>query len=170
MGFLMIYQILGWPRSRTAWLANYLTYNDSMCFHEGTAMLEQKRIRTVNEYRKLFASFLEHYKHVGDANTFSLLKQKYVLPEARIVVIERNIEDVEKAIADLGFYAKIPEVIEYPYNDCLHIKYEDIDKRLGDIWEFCLPGVKRNMPRELLLRRLNVQVTNPYQYLDIKGV
>lgn len=169
-GFLMVYQILGWPRSRTAWLANFLTWDNSFCFHEGVGDFKNKRMLSVMQYRKLFSKFLQHFKHVGDSNTYSLMHQKFVLPEAKVVIIERSAEEVEKAVAKLGIAVKIPEVIEYPYNECLRIQYDDIDERLGEIWEFCMPGVKRNLPREHLLKKLNIQVTDPYAYMNFKGV
>jgi hypothetical protein len=164
----MIYQILGWPRSRTAWLANFLTYGPSFCFHEGVLLKHQKRVRTVLDYRKLFSLYKTKYKYVGDANTLALLKQKYVIPGARVVIIERDKKEVESSVYGLGHIIEIPDLIEYPYNDNIIIKYEEIDDNLKEIWKFCLPGLQYNIEREYLLKNLNVQVQNINEYLDIK--
>lgn len=166
----MIYQILGWPRSRTAWLANFLTYGNSFCFHEGIASIKQGRLRTVDEYRKLLKLYERRFKFVGDANTFALLRQKYVIPGAKVVIIERDRKEIENSCYAMGYYINLPEVIEYPYNENLIVKYEDIDSRLEEIWNFCLPGEHYLKPRELLLKNLRVEVTNINSYLNLKGV
>lgn len=164
----MIYQILGWPRSRTAWLANFLTYGQSFCFHEAILLRTEKRIRTVQEYRSLFKLYTRKYKYVGDSNTVAILRQKYVIPGARVVIIERDKSEVESSIYGLGYTVEIPDLIEYPYNDNIIIKYEEINDNLKEIWKFCLPGVSFNSERAYLLKHLNVQVQNVNEYLNIK--
>ena len=163
----MFYQILGWPRSRTAWLANYLTYGNSFCFHEGIALKAQKRLRTTQEYRELFNLYAGKYQYVGDANTLALSRQKYIIPKARVVVIERNKKEVEESTYQIGYLVDIPEIVEYPYNELLRIKYDEINDNLLDIWRFCLPGVPYCKEREYLLKDLNIQVNNVADYSDI---
>ena len=164
----MIYQILGWPRSRTAWLANFLTYGHSFCFHEAVAMKSKKRLRTVQEYRKLFKLYLKKYKYIGDSNTVALLYQKYVIPSAKIVIIERDKQEIVESVYGLGYHVEIPKVIEYPYNEQLIIKYDEIDDNLKDIWRFCIPDIQYSKEREVLLKNLNVQVQNVEDYLNYK--
>jgi len=164
----MIYQILGWPRSRTAWLANFLTYGSSFCFHEGVLMRNQNRIRTVQEYRKLFTLYKTKYKYVGDSNTLALSKQKYVIPGARVVVIERDTKEVESAVYGLGYVVDIPEIIEYPYNENLIIKYNEINDNLKELWHFCLPNIPFNNERAYMLKNLNIQVQDVNEFLNIK--
>lgn len=166
----MVYQILGYPRSRTAWLAAFLTTENSFCFHEGVGNLKERRLRTIPEYRKLIKLYSEHYEHVGDANTVALLRQKYIIPGAKIVIIERDKSDVEGSLYALGFYADIPEVIEYPYNEYITVKFEEIDNKLDEIWDFCLPGIKYQSARAKLFKQMNIQVKNPYDYVNFKGV
>lgn len=164
----MIYQILGWPRSRTAWLSNFLTYGNSFCFHEGIALIAQNRLRTVEEYKNLFELYQRAYKHVGDANTLALLRQKYVIPGARIVVIEK--ENPEKDIQKLGYNVSIPKDIEYSYNELLIIKFDEINDNLKDIWDFCLPGEPYSRNREYLVKNLRIETLDVEKYLKIKDV
>lgn len=163
----MIYQILGWPRSRTAWLSNFLTYGNSFCFHEGILNKQKKQLRTVQEYRNLFKLYKSKYKYVGDSNTLALSKQKYVMPGARVVIIERDKHEVEAASYGLGYIIDIPEVIEYPYNDNIVIKYDEINDNLKEIWMFCLPSIPFNSERAYLLKQLNVQVQDVNEYMPI---
>lgn len=162
----MIYQILGWPRSRTAWLSNFLTYDKSFCFHEGIALRKQKRLRTIPEYRNLFKLYARKYDFIGDSNTVALLRQKYVIPGARVVVIEREKNDIINSVYGLGYYIEIPDVVEYPYNEQLVIKYEELNDNLKEIWQFCLPGVHYPTEREFLLKEMNIQVNNVEDYLN----
>jgi len=162
----MIYQILGWPRSRTAWLANFLSYGEhSYCFHEGIARVDQKRLRTVSEYYALLRLYSKKYKYVGDANTVALAKQKYIIPGARIVVIERDIDEVLKSLERKGLWADIPDLIEYPYNDYITIPFDKINQNLEKIWTFCLPTIPYPKERAVTLVRLNVQVNKIEEYL-----
>lgn len=164
----MIYQILGWPRSRTAWLANFLTYDKSFCFHEGIALRKQKRLRTVQEYHTLFKLYAQKYKFIGDSNTVALLRQKYVIPGARVVIIERNKKDIIDSVYGLGYYIDIPDIIEYPYNEHILIKYEELNDNLKEIWKFCLPKVSYSPERELMLKDMNIQVNDVKDYLNYK--
>lgn len=47
----MDYFIVGLPRSRTAWLANFMTYDCSFCFHEG--LVEAGSVEGLMDLKKL---------------------------------------------------------------------------------------------------------------------
>lgn len=162
----MIYQIIAWPRSRTAWLSNFLTYGPSFCFHEAIYLKGYHRLRTKEEYTNLFNLYAKKYQYLGDANTIGLMTQKYTFKHARVVVIERDLADVEKSLINLG-YSNIhfPKVVEYPYNETLVVKFEEIDNRLEEIWNFCLPGLKFPQERAVQQCALNIQVNNINDYL-----
>ena len=99
--------ITGLPRSGTAWIANYLTYGNSFCFHEGLADYD-----SIHD----FAAMLDQTEAecVGDSDTvitgiLPWLYEKY--PDARYVFIQRNRYDVEQSLITNGFSThKIPEI------------------------------------------------------------
>lgn len=164
----MIYQILGWPRSRTAWLSNFLTYDKSFCVHEGMANRSTKTIRTVREYRGLMKQLEKKFPYAGDSNTYALLHQKYVIPGARVVIIERDRNEVESTVWSMGYHVNIPEIVEYPYNEQIIIPYHEINDNLKEIWDFCVPGSPYSKLRKLLLKDMNIQVNRVEDYLNYK--
>lgn len=90
--------ITGLPRSRTAWLANFLTFGASFCYHEGLL-----GCRSLDDlYRKMDAL---KRPVCGDADTallhfVSRLREEN--PEAEIVLIVRSLVDVTLSHARLG--------------------------------------------------------------------
>lgn len=159
----MIYQILGWPRSRTAWLSNYFTVNKSICFHEGVWDFSKRKLLTPEEYFNNIKIFEGMYKYVGDANTVALNNQQYIVPDAKIVIIERDPKEITKSVkAFLGHDYTPPEIYEYPYNEFIKIKFEDIDIKLKYIWDFLMPNEPFDNLRTSILQRMNIQVNKFY--------
>ena len=76
------FMILGLPRSRTAWLANFMTYNDFFCMHEG-----MRGCKTVDEYLKQFTS------GVGDSTTAAMFFSFFGRFKARTLIIDSDISD-----------------------------------------------------------------------------
>lgn len=85
-----VFFITGLPRSRTAWFANYLTYGDTMCFHDG--YLGCKSIDA-------FVAKLRAWPGscVGSSDPMNAWFQDRLskeFPDAKWVVISRNQDDV----------------------------------------------------------------------------
>lgn len=160
------YLILGLPRSRTAWLANLLTYGPSFCWHDGLAHCKSKR-----ELVQLFDSPEHKYIGIADAGAAlvfdELLKILPVMP--RIVIIRRNPGDVlyscEEAglpITPHGILAMQDALAKIMANHevCL-VDFEDLDKALccQNIWHYCTrDSTHFNLRRWAMLRSLNVQI------------
>jgi len=152
----MSFFILGLPRSRTAWLANLMSYDGYHCHHEGSN----------NCYK------LEEYKAklgpcTGDANTgLVLIDIKKHFPDSKIVIIDSTIDEavaygqrVHKANFTKGLTvmkAKLDKL------EGLHIPIADIDDHLEDIWEYLTHGIPFNPQRANLLKGLNINVKEPY--------
>lgn len=82
--------VTGLPRSRTAWLANFLTWGDCMCFHDihGWTHTVLKTMRDCPA------------QVVGFSNSVALLmwrEFRVAFPQARWVVIERDHDEAFEA-------------------------------------------------------------------------
>jgi hypothetical protein len=94
-----MYFIIALPRSGTAWLANFLTWGDSFCYHEG--VYEQDDF---SEYTAMLEG--NPAKHVGDCDTGLTLLLPWLYktyPNAKYVFIQRDIEDIKRSAIKAGF-------------------------------------------------------------------
>ena len=86
--------VIGLPRSRTAWLANFLTTGSSFCFHEA--------LRYVNHIDKLPALLEtaqndEPAEFVGNSDSSMVFAQNWLTehyPEAHYVFVRRDLWEV----------------------------------------------------------------------------
>ena len=114
--------ILGMPRSRTYWLSLFLG-----CVHEGVY------------YYPDYADFLRS-DHIGDSTTCYLQIKEHI-KGCKKVIIHRDIKEVEASLIDLfgendyGFLMDIEEGLKG--EEGLHIAFNDISKRLREIWNYC---------------------------------
>jgi len=148
--------ILGLPRSRTAWLANFLTYDGFFCHHEALD-------GCLTEYE-----YVEKVRGSGDASTATMLVDlEAYFPHAPKLIIERDVErSIEYGIEVFGI-----DMSEYLYQlkerldsvKGLRIHFDDIDEHLGVIWEY-LTGTPCDMDRANMLKNMNVQVNDPFIY------
>jgi len=150
----MSFFILGLPRSRTAWLANFMTYDGSFCYHEGI-----NGCYSVDKYR-------EKLKGKGDSTTgAALLDLDKYFPDSKKVIIE---SDPQKSIdysietygeANIGWIHHLEDRLSAQKG--LRVHYDDIDRNLESIWGY-LTDKPFNYERAEMLRPLNIQVHNPY--------
>lgn len=153
----MNFFITGLPRSRTAWLANFMTFDGHFCHHEGL-----DGCHSVSEYKAKLGDD-------GDSCTGLVLIDLITeFPDVPVVVIERGYErmiewtkDVYGKDLDLRAAKATWEALkEIPG---LHIKFDEIDDRLEDIWNHCVGG-GYNVNRGNMLKGLNIQINDPFKY------
>lgn len=91
--------VLSYPRSRTAWLAMYLTHNGVYAFHEAW-----KYVKTVQQLRSLMESKGDGpVVNVDCANWFFLKELQDEFPEARFLEIRRPWDGVvQSALCSFG--------------------------------------------------------------------
>jgi len=154
--------VIGLPRSRTAWLANFLTYEDNFCYHEGI-----DGCSSLEEYKKKLG------KNKGDSSTgLMLLDMNKEFPNTPKVIIESDVEkSIEFTKEKYGVY--IPDyfyMIEEKLKSIqgLRVKFEDIDKSLDKIWEYLI-GTPYNKDRGTLLSTMNIQTNNYFDY-DVESL
>ena len=133
--------VVGLPRSRTAWLANFLTYEDKFCFHEGI-----NGCSTLKEYKNKLGN------NKGDSCIETDTK--------RAIEFSKEIygKDLTQEMNVLNEQMK--------FIKGLRIRLENLDNSLEEIWTYLI-GTSYNKERGDLLKNMNIQ-TNNFNY-DIKA-
>ena len=154
--------IVSLPRSGTAWLANFLTYGDAFCFHEGLF-----GCASLDQYAELFNGVEESV--VGNADTGAIfvlpaLFKRY--PDAKYVFVIRDLVDVSASIQSIGLSAaEVPAMADYLWwgishiDGALTVKFDDLFNQitLRKIWKHI--GMPAPFPfrRTEMLRQMRVE-------------
>ncbi|MFP4448807.1 MAG: hypothetical protein ACLFPH_08730 [Bacteroidales bacterium] len=158
--------ITGLPRSRTSWLANFFTYNDSFCFHEGTRFCFN-----MNDFMELMKSHSAN--NIGNADPALLYIMDDVIkkfPTAPVVLVERELHETIDSFIDFYTsyeYKSIQEWIEDLFEimakikqkyDVLTIQHDELNSIEGckKIWNYLLPGETFDEKRWTLLDELYI--------------
>lgn len=88
--------VLGLPRSRTAWLARFLTYGKSTCLHEMSVTM-----RSVKDAIRLFETPNMGSSETAMAPGWYLLRHYF--PDIKVVVVRRPVDEVMNAVTKLDF-------------------------------------------------------------------
>ena len=157
----MNFFVCGLPRSRTAWLANFLTV-DRLCYHEGL-----DGCHTLEEYKQKLGN------NNGDSSTgLMLIDINNIFPDSPKVVIRSDIKNaIDYAYKAYGYYD--PQYIEFLHEkliniDGLHIRFEEIDERLEEIWNYLLDS-PFNKERAEILKKLHIEIKDPFAF-DIESM
>lgn len=152
------YFICSLPRSRTAWLANFLSYGPSHCFHEPF------NEHFVEDLRTTFLSTGKEYVGISDSlSTLFIADLLDTFPEAKLVLIRRPVLEVDQRLTELGlpcrdllFHLDLAlNAIESKYNP-LVVNFHDFDA--PGIWNFLMPEVPLNSERTKMLENFNITV------------
>jgi len=152
----MNFFVVGLPRSRTAWLANFLTY-EHHCYHEG-----MNGCQSIADYRNKLGN------DKGDASTaLMLIDLNAMFPKAPVVIIDSDIKrSIQYAYDTFHYYN--PAYFRYLKDRLkkikgLHIAFEEIDDCLEIIWK-TLMNTPFNNERAELLKQMKIEVKNPWIY------
>ncbi len=151
------YFILGLPRSRTAWLANFMTYGDNFCYHEGI-----NGCHTIEDYQAKLG------RNKGDSSTGAMLLDldKY-FPGAKKVIIDSGLSKAVEFSEELTGNPNEDWMIHVQSRlnqfDGLRVDFNDIDDNLKTIWEY-LADTEYDEERGNMLSRFNIQVHDPLNY------
>jgi len=147
--------ILGLPRSRTGWLANFLTYGDITCSHEGL-----NKCTTLPEYVSKFTL------NSGDSNTgLALFDFEPYFPDAKIIIIENSI-DAAVSYSKKYYQNDSTELMVKARKrlseiDGLHIPFDGINNNLETIWDY-VSSYQFNEKRAEMLTTFDIQIRDPY--------
>lgn len=149
------YIVTGLPRSKTAWIANFLTVGDSFCFHEGFNR----------------GVFHVDSKIVGIADSGACINHKEIrdrFPNAKWVIVKRDVEEVNKSLINVvGFDEEVTEIVTQKFVEGLaeiEVMYNPLiipfNFSLEHLIKMCdYLGVQCSVDRYYLLRDLNIQVS-----------
>ena len=153
--------VLGYPRSRTTWLANLLTYGGAYCLHGVWHLVGRRIERLLDVMREL------PYQAVGVADPMlyvDLLRGREELPAGlRVVVVRRPRVEAAGALAaaaDEAGERAFPSAEGWEYPGMLEVLYEELDDLsvLEAIWDYCTGGsLPFDRRRASMLRDWNVQ-------------
>lgn len=153
------------PRARTAWLANFFSFNGCYCFHEALARCEDIK----DLYRMMKATKRWTVGNSDCANALLVPEISRMFPAARWIVVIRDRKEVEQELEKIGlpFEKKWLDKIEdgiasIPVEDCIVVDYSKIDRELYRMWEF-VTGMKMDpvdRDRAEQLKRFDIQI-NP---------
>lgn len=165
--------ITGLPRSRTAWLANLFSYENSFCFHE--ALRECTEIKDI---KKIFNGVDKQY--VGDSDSglpFFIDEVLDLFPESKLVLVNRGISEVIDSLGKVfPNYPEIEKIViktQNAINDMVNkykpfiLDFEDLND-MGVcklLWEYCIPGIVFDERRWRMLDLMNVEV-NISKYMN----
>lgn len=165
----MTFLVLGLPRSRTAWLSNFLTYGDrSLCYHDLS-----RKCNTLDDF---YGYTSKPFEYVGVSDTALHMYPWFdsIADKSRILVIKRDVSDsINSSLNLLQDYNKYDIINNILYNNYvlssiidkykpLVIDFNDIDNRLEDIWNYLLPNIPYNRYRTDLLLSQNIQTNIKY--------
>lgn len=167
----MITFICSLPRSKTGWIANFLTYGPSFCFHELCG-----RVNKLSEYPAALRSASAPFVSVSDSgNLFAIDRLIELFPHCRLVVVRRDRMDVDRSLRKLGF--EITDTLAILDEDLdriekiyasrvLSLDFERLDARA--LWSWCVPGIPINELRLSMLETLNVQIKPTVLHESVK--
>jgi hypothetical protein len=154
------------PRSRTAWLANFLTNGNAFCFHAGL-LASESDIERLHSLIEMCESLI-----VGDSDP-SLLPDKYsdyllrTYPRARWVFVHRDPAEAcvaynaflpQNAMPESTFVALAERIEQLALKtDSLTVSYESLKDAFvcEQIHEFCL-GRSMDFPRWKQLDKMKI--------------
>lgn len=173
------YFITGLPRSRTAWLANLLTWGDSFCFHEATTGCS-----SMEQLKATLETVPIGTRHIGNSDpNLGLIAQSIMetFPQCRVVLIHRPLEECVDAefnamtwegLSDFDDVtkAKLTKLMReaslgmahlarsLPAKRVLMVGYSDLDDEgiVRGIWNFCVPNTPFPTMRYRMLQNLRV--------------
>jgi len=115
--------IFALPRSRTAWLARYLTYGPWHCGHD-----ELRHCRSLDDVTSWFAQ-----PYIGSVETAGAFFWRLLPKDVRVVTVRRSVDDVLPSLTRAGIEFDEP---------VMHHHMKHLDRKLDQV-ERRIPGVLR---------------------------
>ena len=167
-----LFHITGLPRSRTAWLANMLSFGPSYCYHEALS-----HVNSMDELTDLMMA--RGFPFVGNCDSgIPMFSDEYLAEYAHhpLVIIDRPIDDAIRSCnkAFNGDYGDMIHRLQARLNfirerkvNVLSIPYRALDNvnTMEVIWDHCVPGFMFDKVRFTQLAHFNVSVHVP-KYLN----
>ncbi len=125
--------ITGLPRSRTAWMAAFLTGGDILCHHE---LMKYCPTREV-----FFQSFRHPTLRIGNSDSgLPVTGFQEAFPASKTVIIERHIEDVYNSLHDIEIPVGMDWLVDMNSRlsklKGLRVEFDNLDRQLADICDY----------------------------------
>lgn len=146
-----MFLVLGLPRSRTAWIANFMTYSGLHCSHEG--------INGCHSLKEYFNNIQD-----GDANTglYHFNFEKHMPEGTKIIIIDSDIDNALKYGKEhYGIDASLLHTMKDRLDtvEGLHINFNSINDNLETMWNY-ITDKPFDTKRADMLIGLNIQVND----------
>jgi hypothetical protein len=148
--------VTGYPRSRTAWVSQFLTYGPSFCFHEPNVMFG------ISRYPSLFEIAATEFVGVAEARAvFFYQRFMDLFPETRVAVIKRDRQEVIDSLTRQGFdFSGMVDEYETRLKEieknALVLPFDNLNAQA--LWEHCIPDYPVNKIRLRMLERYQIQL------------
>ena len=165
--------ILSLPRSRSAWLANFLTYENSFCFHE--ALIDNDPI----DLPELFKSTGKEI--VGNSDCGNALFLDEILntfQDTRLVIVHRPIDEVFMSLDKMGpLFSERENVmsaknkIDVISKTCKHLSVDFHDMSVNvckSIWGYCI-GSEFDSQRWRMLDGISMEIIQEKKISQLEG-
>ena len=146
--------LTGLPRSRTAWMAAFLTNGDVLCHHEF--------LKDCTSREMFYEGMRAQHKRIGNSDSGLVITDfQTKFPDSKTVIIERNPADVYASLSEIfdvsleGFYLMAKEVEKI---EGLRVPFTRLDDEMPTICEYL--DIPYDKARHDLFKILNIQSTD----------
>lgn len=153
----IMFFITGLPRSRSAWFAEFMTDDNVYCYHE---LLN--KIKVKEDFKKMM---LVDHQHVGNSDCgLFMTDHQEIFPDAKTVIIHRNINDVYHSLKEKGLEMPIKLLKDIESLNCniegLHVDFDDINEQLEDIYFYCTNQyINKDRVKEYINKDIQVNIS-----------
>lgn len=161
--------VTGLPRSRTAWLANFFTFGDSVCLHDPLPAFKMDVLRVVQHARSL------PFGNVGisdPAIAQAAMLYHLAFPDARVLIVNRDYEDSIRSFAKAFNLAEFQaaqgvdrcveglDLIRSKFKHILEVDYDELSHpaTLERLFKFCCPKERFSETRVNILTKIRCTV------------
>ena len=154
--------VIGLPRSGTTWAANWLTTENSICWHDATSFDLPNEL-DIKESKKSFK---------GISCTGAWMWKDWIEShKARVLILERNANEISESLLEIGIPPLTQKAIDYFGSiKGKRVKYMDLFYSPKKIWEYLLPELPFDGERHEELLKMNIQPVERVQVPDAEYV
>jgi hypothetical protein len=156
--------VTGLPRSRTAWMAAFLSTGETLCLHE-----PEYRLQAIEELPALLDSTF--YRHFGVSSSGLGFFTKWIIDnmQARVLVIDRDIGEVEDSLKKLGIpidrflycrllQERLQEIRDHPMVKWISFPSLQHRRVMQEIYWWLMPGCAFDEDRWQQFNGFNIEV------------
>lgn len=143
------FMILALPRSGTTWAANWLTTDNSMCWHDPVTRLLPKEIDKLSIGKK----------YHGISCTGAWMWSQWVKDHpARKIILLRDINEINASLESIGLPLMTQSMVDrFNALEGIKVPYTDLFESPQFIWKNMLPDIPFDPQRHAELVKMNIE-------------